>query len=260
MRTILVNTGTELLLGDVQDAHLAFIAREIFPLGLRIEERRTVPDSEAIRHTLAELFPRCEILFVTGGLGPTTDDITREMVAESLGLELRQDPELLSSLKQRLRIRGIKWAAGIARQSNVPAGAQVLPNENGSAPGFYLKTNINPRIPSPHVFVLPGPPRELQPMFSKYVMPILRSLVPPSALLERRMYRIAGVGESLVEEAIGEKILAIPGIELGYCARPGEVEVRIIGKAEAIEQAERQSSNRRWASRSFLQRTKSLKT
>jgi nicotinamide-nucleotide amidase len=238
MRVTLINTGTELLLGDVQDAHLAFIAREIFPLGLRIEERRTVPDSEAIRHTLAELFPRCEILFVTGGLGPTSDDITREMVADSLGLELRQDPQLLTSLRQKLKTRGIKWAAGIARQSDVPAGAQVLPNENGSAPGLYLKANINPRIPSPHVFVLPGPPRELQPMFRKYVTPLLRSLIPPSALLERRLYSIAGVGESLVEEAIGEKILAIPGIELGYCARPGEVEVRIIGKAEAIEQAD----------------------
>lgn len=238
MRVALINTGTELLLGDVQDAHLAFIACEIFPLGLRIEERRTVPDTEAIRQTLSELFPRCEILFVTGGLGPTSDDITREMVAESLGLELRQDPRLLASLRQRLQIRGIKWAAGIARQSDVPIGAQILPNENGSAPGLYLKANINPRIPSPHIFVLPGPPRELQPMFRKYVTPILRSLVPPSVLLERRLYRIAGVGESLVEEAIGKKILAIPGIELGYCARPGEVEVRIIGKAEAIEQAD----------------------
>jgi nicotinamide-nucleotide amidase len=75
-------------------------------------------------------------------------------------------------------------------------------------------------------------------MVQKYVMPILRSLVPPSALLERRLYRIAGVGESVVEEAIGNKVLAIPGIELGYCARPGEVEVRIIGKAKAIEQAD----------------------
>src|SRR5436309_928242 len=238
MQVALLNAGTELVLGDVHDAHLAFIAREIFPLGLRIEERRTVPDTEAIRHTLTELFPRCEILFVTGGLGPTSDDITRETIANLVGLELRQNPELLESLRQRLRLRGIKWTAGIARQSNVPAGAQVLPNENGSAPGLYLKANINPRITSPHVFVLPGPPRELQPMFRKYAMPILRSLVPPSALLERRVYRIAGVGESLVEEAIGKKILAIPGIELGYCARPGEVEVRIIGKAEAIEQAD----------------------
>src|SRR6266481_3137165 len=238
MRAALINTGTELLLGDVQDAHLAFIAREIFPLGLRIEERRTVPDTEAIGRTLRELLSACEILFVTGGLGPTTDDITREMVADVLGLELRKSSELLSSLQQRLQIRGIKWAAGIARQADVPAGAQVLPNENGSAPGFYLKANISRRIPSPHLFVLPGPPRELQPMFRTFVMPILRSIVPASALLERRLYRIAGVGESLVEEAIGAKVLAIPGIELGYCARPGEVEVRIVGKAEAIEQTD----------------------
>ena len=177
MRAILINTGTELLLGDVQDAHLAFIAREIFPLGLRIEERRTVPDSEVIRRTLTELFPHCEILFVTGGLGPTTDDITREMVAESLGLELHQDPQLLAWLQQRLQVRGIKWTSGIARQADVLAGARVLPNENGSASGFYLKANINPRIPSPHVFVLPGPPRELQPMFTKFAMPILKSII-----------------------------------------------------------------------------------
>ena len=237
MRAALINTGTELLLGDVQDAHLTFIAREIFPLGLRIEERRTVPDTDAIRRTLAELLPRCEILFVTGGLGPTGDDITREMVADVLGLELRQDPELLSSLRRRLQLRGIKWAAGIARQADVPAGAQVLSNENGSAPGFYLKANINPRIPSPYVFVLPGPPRELQPMFRKFVTPILRSIAPTSAL-DKRIYKIAGIGESVVEEAIGEKVLAIPGIELGYCARPGEVDVRIIGEAKAIEQAD----------------------
>ncbi|PYK32601.1 MAG: hypothetical protein DME58_05285, partial [Verrucomicrobia bacterium] len=175
MRAIIINTGTELLLGDVQDAHLAFIAREILPLGLRIEERRTVPDTNVIRRTLTELFPRCEILFLTGGLGPTTDDITREMVTESLGLELRQDPQLLAWLQQRLQVLGIKCTSGIARQADVLAGAQVLPNENGSAPGFYLKANINPRVPSPHVFVLPGPPRELQPMFRKFAMPILKT-------------------------------------------------------------------------------------
>jgi nicotinamide-nucleotide amidase len=238
MRATLINTGTELLLGDVQDAHLAFIAREILPLGLRIEERRTVPDTDVIRRTLTELFPCCEILFVTGGLGPTTDDITREMVAESLGLELYQDPELLTWLERRLQVRGIKWSSGIARQADVLTGAQVLPNENGSASGFYLKANINPRIPSPHVFVLPGPPRELQPMFRKFAMPILKLIIEMPLPVERRSYTIAGVGESLVENAIGEKVLAIQGIELGYCARPGEVEVRIIGDPNAIRTAD----------------------
>jgi nicotinamide-nucleotide amidase len=238
MRVALLNTGTELLLGDVQDAHLAFIAREILPLGLRIEERRTVGDTEAIRHTLAELFPGCEILFVTGGLGPTTDDITREMVADLLELELRQSSELLASLRQRLRVRGIKWSPGIARQAEVHVGAEVLPNQNGSAPGLYLRANISPQIQSPHVFLLPGPPRELQPMFRAFVMPILRSIVPASALVERRLYKIADKGESLVEETIGDRVLAVPGVELGYCARPGEVDVRIVGNPKAIEQAD----------------------
>ena len=238
MRAAVLNTGTELLLGDVHDAHLAFIAREIFPLGLRIEERRTVPDGEAIRNALAELFSRAEILFVTGGLGPTTDDVTREIVADVVGLEMHQDPQLLASLRRRLAARGIKWTSRIARQAEVPAGAQILPNENGSASGLYLKANINPRIPSPHLFILPGPPRELQPMFRESVMPFLCSFVQFSGSIERRLYKIACVGESTVEEAIGEKVLAVPGIELGYCARPGEVDVRVIGKSDAVSRAE----------------------
>src|SRR5712692_11878223 len=139
MRTAVLNTGTELLLGDVHDAHLAFIAREIFSLGLRVAEQRTVPDGVAIRDALAELFSRAEILFVTGGLGPTTDDITRDIVADLLGLELQQNAELLASLQRRLKTRGIKWTARIARQADVPAGAEIFPNENGSAPGLYFR-------------------------------------------------------------------------------------------------------------------------
>jgi nicotinamide-nucleotide amidase len=238
MRVVVLNTGTELLLGDVQDAHLAFIARAILPLGLRINERRTVPDSPAIRDSLSELFRRSEILFVTGGLGPTSDDITREIVADLLGLELRRDAELLASLKQRLAERAIKWTSSIARQAELPVGAQVLPNEYGSASGLYLKTNINPVIPSPHVFVLPGPPRELQPMFHESVMPFLRSIVQVPGSIERRLYKIACLGESTIEQAIGDKVLAIPGIELGYCARPGEVDVRIVGESDVVSRAD----------------------
>jgi nicotinamide-nucleotide amidase len=238
MRVVVLNTGTELLLGDVQDAHLAFIAREILPLGLRINERRTVPDGPAIRDSLLELFGRSEILFVTGGLGPTSDDITREIVADSLGLELRKSSELLASLRQRLAARGIKWTSGIARQAEVPVGALVLQNENGSASGLYLKTKVNSLISSPHIFVLPGPPRELQPMFRESVMPVLHSIVQVPASIERRLYKIACLGESTIEEAIGDKVLAIPGIELGYCARPGEVDIRIVGQPDVVSRAD----------------------
>lgn len=237
MRIALINTGTELLLGDVQDRHLSFIAQQILSLGLRIDEQRTVADGPAIHDTLCELFGRAEIIFVTGGLGPTSDDITRDIVADLLGLELQQDVKLLTSLKQRLEVRGIKWTPRIARQAEVPAGAQVLPNENGSAPGLYLKANVSPKIRSPHLLVLPGPPRELQPMFRESAMSILRSIVPPFRLT-RKLYKIAMTGESIIEEAIGEQVLAIPGVELGYCARPAEVDVRIVGDAAAVERAD----------------------
>src|SRR5438309_9589945 len=103
MRAVLLNTGTELLAGDVHDTHLAFIAAEIFSLGLRIEERRTVGDGAIIAEALKELFSRGEIIFVTGGLGPTSDDITRDVTAELLGLKLEENAELLVSLKNRLR-------------------------------------------------------------------------------------------------------------------------------------------------------------
>jgi nicotinamide-nucleotide amidase len=238
MRTVLLNTGTELLAGDVHDTHLAFIAREIFALGLRIEERRTVGDGPVIGEALKELFARAEIIFVTGGLGPTSDDITRDVVAELLGLRLEEDTELLSSLRERLRLRGIKWVPSIARQAQVPSGARVLPNENGSASGLYLRANINPRTPSPHIFLFPGPPRELQPMFRESAMSILGSIVDAPEI-ERRFYKIAVMGESVIEEKIGKRILAIPGIEIGYCARPGEVDVRILGPRTALDQADK---------------------
>jgi nicotinamide-nucleotide amidase len=238
MRVVLINTGTELLLGDVQDAHLAFIAREIFPLGLRIDEQRTVPDGLAIRDALLQAFSRADVLFVTGGLGPTTDDITREIVADLLGLELVPDPQVISAITERLSKRRIRMTDRIPRQAQVPAGAQVLPNENGTAPGLYLRANINPTLQSPHLFVLPGPPRELQPMFRQSVMSILPKVIQTPSTIERKLYKIADRGESLIEQAIGEEILAIPGIELGYCARPGEVEVRVIGEADAVEKAD----------------------
>ena len=238
MRVVLLNTGTELLAGDVHDTHLAFIAREIFAIGLRIDERRTVGDGAAIGETLKELFPRAEIVFVTGGLGPTSDDITRDVLAELLGLKLEENADLLASLKERLRVRGIKWVESIARQAQVPQGAQILPNENGSASGLYLKANINSAFPSPYIFLLPGPPRELQPIFREHAMSILRSIVKGPPAVERRFYKIAVMGESVIEEKIGKKILAIPGVELGYCARPGEVDVRIIGRRSALDQAD----------------------
>lgn len=237
MRVVVINTGTEILLGDVLNSHLSFIAREILPLGLRIGRQVTVPDGEAIRDAIEESLGAAEIIFVTGGLGPTTDDITREITADLFGLKLEHDPAILRSIQARAARRGFRLTDRVARQADVPEGARALPNEHGSAPGLYLPADIATR--RPHLFLLPGPPRELHPMFDSSVLPILRGIVPGGAATSRRTFRIAGLGESLVEEAVGAELLALPGLELGYCARPGEMDLRLIGDEAVLDQAER---------------------
>ncbi len=238
MRVVLLNTGTELLLGDVRDAHLSFIAQQILPLGLRIAEQRTVPDGGAIRDTLAEIFPKADLIFVTGGLGPTSDDITRDLVAELLGLELVCHESVRQAITERLAQRQIKITDSILRQADVPQGAQILPNASGTAPGLFLPAGINLAVTSPPLFLLPGPPRELQPMFDQSVVPILRSLAGVRPTIVRRLYKIANVGESVVEASVGGRLLAIPGLEVGYCARPGEVDLRLVGDPALVSQGE----------------------
>ncbi|MDQ6624802.1 MAG: CinA family nicotinamide mononucleotide deamidase-related protein [Verrucomicrobiota bacterium] len=233
MRVIVINTGTELLLGDVLNTHLVFIARAILPLGLRIDRQVTVPDGTAIRHALAEASRDSDIIFVTGGLGPTTDDITREAAAELRGVEMRRDEAVASTITARLARNRYPMTDRILRQADVPEGAIVLPNDNGTAPGLYFPAGSN----TPHLFLLPGPPRELHPMFRESVLPILRGLVPSDATA-CRVFGIACVGESMVEAKIGRELLAIPNLELGYCAHAGAVDVRVMGPLAAVERAE----------------------
>jgi len=238
MRVIVINTGTEILLGDVLNTHLAFIAREIFQFGLRIDEQRTIPDGDTIQSALADVSLWAEVVFVTGGLGPTSDDITRELVAGYLQLPLIEDAIVREGIRSRLAARRIPTTKRIWRQALVPARADVLPNENGTAPGLYLPANINPGVPSPHLFLLPGPPRELQPMFSNFVAPFLHRITAELEKVAMRTFRVANMGESIIEKKIGGLIAAVPGIEVGYCARPGEVDVRVIGRAGVVAQAE----------------------
>jgi nicotinamide-nucleotide amidase len=238
VRTIVINTGTEILLGDVLNTHLTYHARELLQFGLRIDEQRTIPDGDAIRSTLVEVFPRADLVFVTGGLGPTSDDVTREIVANLLQLPLEENAELRRLIHARLTARRIPTTQRIWRQAQVPAGGQVLPNDFGSAPGIYLPATINPAVSSPHLFLLPGPPRELQPIFRQSVIPILRGIAPSDADIAVLRFRMANIGESIVERKVGSQLLAIPGVEVGYCARPAEVDLRVIGTAKAVAAAE----------------------
>ena len=238
MNLEVINTGSELLLGNVVNTHLAFFGHELFPLGLRISRQVTVPDGDAIREALLEAFGRAEIVLVTGGLGPTTDDLTREITAELLGLELLHDPSVMAAIEARFARRGLQITDRVQRQAMVPKGATVLANPNGTAPGLYLKLPEG-RYTTRHLFLLPGPPRELKPMTTETMLPILKGLLPEGASKECRTYRIAGMGESNVEDLVGETLLGIEGLELGYCARPGEVDLRVIGSRPVLEEAER---------------------
>ena len=237
MRVEVINTGTELLLGNVLNTHLKFFAEALFPLGLRIGRQVTVPDGEVIREALVEASARAEIVLITGGLGPTTDDITREIVAELLGLELVHDDEIMRAIEARFARRAMQMSPRNARQAQRPREALVLWNHHGTAPGLYFPPVAMDGRKSPHIFLLPGPPRELKPMFSDRVLPILEKLLPARPAFALRSYRIAGMGESGVEELVGGALLGL-GLEVGYCARPGEVDLRLIGGPEALARAE----------------------
>ncbi|MEO7931590.1 MAG: competence/damage-inducible protein A [Chthoniobacterales bacterium] len=231
-----INTGSELLLGQVVNTHLAFLGEKLFGLGFRIERQLAIPDGDAIRHSLEEAFARRpDAVFVTGGLGPTTDDITRDLLAEMLGAELVRNDEIMGMIQRRFERRAIPMTERIALQALVPVGVYPILNDWGTAPGLHLPASER----NPHVFFLPGPPRELKPMFNERVAPILRELFPSENQNVCRIHRIVGMGESMVEQKVGPQLLSLNGLELGYCARSGEVDVRLVGAAEVVEAANR---------------------
>ena len=242
VRVEIINTGTELLLGNVTNTHLAFLGQELFPLGLRVDRQVCVPDGAAIRDTLLETCGRADMVLVTGGLGPTTDDVTRDLVAELLGRPLAEDPGIVEGLRGYFQRINRPYLPSIARQAQVPAGATVLPNAYGTAPGLYLPPTPlaadSARV-SPHVFLLPGPPRELRPMFKNQVVPIIQGFLEDRGELPQcRISRAVGIGESQVENLVGPTLEAL-GLEVGYCARIGEVDLRLIGPADLLAQAEK---------------------
>jgi nicotinamide-nucleotide amidase len=233
-RLEVLNTGTELLFGSVLNTHLSFFAQQLFPLGLRVQRQVTLPDGSVIRDAVLESAARCQIILITGGLGPTTDDVTRETVAELTNRPLSYDDSIFQKIRARFQRRGLPLSERVSRQAYVPEGAVVLANDFGTAPGLYIPAGNG----MPHLFLLPGPPRELAPMFTTYAVPILRGLVPMNDL-HARIFRTTGLGESYVEKMVGEKLLAIPGLELGYCARMGEVDLRVVGSRIAVNAAEK---------------------
>jgi nicotinamide-nucleotide amidase len=224
-----ITTGTELLFGSVVNTHLAFLGQQLFSLGLRISRQTAVPDGYAIRDAILEAAPRSRLLLITGGLGPTTDDVTREIVADLTGRPLEYDESIFAKIGERFEKRGLRLTDPISRQAYVPRGAQVLPNDHGTAPGLYLPATKT----LPHMILLPGPPRELRPMFERYASPLVRSIVGTTDLAAI-IFRTAGLGESYAQELIGADLAAVKDLELGYCARIGELDLRLVGTQESV--------------------------
>ncbi len=235
MRIEILNTGTELLLGNTVNTHAAWFGRELFKLGLRIARQTTVPDGDAIRDAIAESIGRADALIVTGGLGPTSDDLTRETTAEVLGLEMITDEAALRSIEAFFALRGRPMVEANLKQALTPVGSDVLPNPHGTAPGVYVPPRLNGRS-NCAVFLLPGPPRELYPMFHADVVPRLRALAGVKTVSQALELKFTGIGESDFHQGIDAALARVPDLEFGYCAHIGEVDLRLIGQPHALEQ------------------------
>jgi competence/damage-inducible protein CinA-like protein len=245
----LINTGSELMLGRVLNTHQQWLGRKLADLGYIVTRQVAVADRGAdIEQAVREALTRADLVITTGGLGPTSDDITRDLIAQLLGKKLHENADVLAQIRSFFEIRKRPMPERTAVQALVPDGAEVLPNPNGTAPGLAMEVSPNPFRAggkSSWLVMLPGPPRELRPMFNDTVEPLLRRVMPLEDVFICRTFRTTGVGESIAQEKIGKQMapLVESGLDLGYCARPGQVDIRVGARGKAgealVQQAER---------------------
>jgi nicotinamide-nucleotide amidase len=243
----LVNTGSELLLGRVLNTNQQWICRQLADLGWVVDRQVAVPDTARdIRNAVRDGLSRADLVITTGGLGPTSDDITRDLIAEMLGRKLVMNESIRETIRQFFTSRHRPQPARTEVQALVPEGAMVLANSQGTAPGLAMEVPAHIFRGAPSWLVmLPGPPRELKPMWNDHVVPLLRRLYSPDETFVCRTLKTTGIGESRVEEAIEKHLadLVSGGLEIGYCARVGEVDVRFISRgpkgAACVAEAEK---------------------
>ena len=237
----LINTGSELMLGRVLNTHQQWLCRRLADLGYLVTRQTAVPDTAAdIQQSVREALARADLIVTTGGLGPTSDDITRELIAELLGKKLREDAAIVDEIKKFFVSRNRPMPERNRVQALVPEGALVLANPRGTAPGLAMKVEPNPFRASGKpgwLVMLPGPPRELHPLFTETVVPLLQRVLPLEYKLVCRTLRTTGIGESAVQEKIDGPLgqLLQTGLELGYCAHLGAVDVRLAARGDSAE-------------------------
>ena len=232
----LINTGSELMLGRVLNTHQQWLCRQFADRGYIVARQVAVADTASdITGAVREALARADLVVTTGGLGPTSDDLTREAIAELLGRSLREDPALVAHIEQFFAARKRRAPARTRVQALVPHGALVLPNPHGTAPGLVMEVSPNPFRAggaTSWLVMLPGPPRELRPMFLEAVVPWLERTLPAREPWACCTLRTTGIGESAAQERLEPALAALVarGLEIGYCARPSQVDVRLAAR------------------------------
>ena len=232
----LINTGSELMLGRVLNTHQQWLCRQLADRGYVVTRQVAVADTGAdIQQAVREALARADLIITTGGLGPTSDDITRDLIARLLGRTLHEDAGMVAHIEKFFAQRHRVMPASTRVQALIPEGAAILPNPNGTAPGLAMTVEPNPFRDNGWkslLVMLPGPPRELRPMFTDAVVALLARELPLDESFHCRTLKTTGIGESVVEETVAGplKSMTDAGLELGYCARTGEVDLRFVAR------------------------------
>jgi nicotinamide-nucleotide amidase len=240
MNVEIVNTGSELMLGRVLNTHQQWLCRRLADLGHVVTRQVAVADTaQDIQQAVREALTRADLIITTGGLGPTSDDITRELIAELLGKKLHPNTAVREHIDRRFARRNQPRPVATDVETLVPEGATVFLNANGTAPGLAMAVDLHATPPAPQpakkwLIMLPGPPRELRPMFDDSVVPLLKREFADEIFVCRTL-RSCGIGESRVQEMIEAKLhpLSQRGLGIGYCARPGAVDVRLTASGDS---------------------------
>ena len=237
MDSEIIAVGSELLTPYRMDTNSLYLTEQLNQLGVEVTFKSVVGDNlrrlvAAAQHALF----RSDVLIFSGGLGPTEDDLTREAVAEALGLGLHREPQILAGLEQRFAERGWKMSSNNMKQADVIEGAIVLPNPNGTAPGQWLSGQFDGRE---HIIILlPGPPHEMKALFEAEVRERLRDKVP-RAFLAVRTLKVAMLGESLVDARVAPIYKRFADVETTILAGAGEVELHFKTRAATEDAAQR---------------------
>lgn len=225
VRFELITLGNELLLGLTQNGHLSFIGAELSRFGVELTRNVTITDSaDEIGRQFRESWGRSDVVITTGGLGPTSDDRTRETIAGVLGQKLILDPAIETQIADRFARINRKMTPNNRRQAFRPERGEAIENRFGTAPGLWVEQDGKVLV------MLPGPPAELQPMFTDQVMPRLASLGLVRAGVGYVQVRTVGVGESSLENDIAPVLERYPDLEVAYCAHQWAVDVRLSPK------------------------------